>query len=153
MGKLLRTWSAEVTVFSGELSEASIDELRHVGVTVEPRRIVSIEGDGHSLQAVALADATTITVRAVFVAAYAVPSSSLAVQLGCEVDEHGFVVVDSNGVTSQPGIWAVGDVTSMSKNMTMAIVDGIRAGAACSSSLPLLDLGSEHRPSHERSHA
>jgi thioredoxin reductase len=153
LGKLLRTWSSDVTVFSSDLSESSIDELGQVGVVVEPRRIVSIHGDGDRLQSVALADATTILLRAMFVAAYAVPNNSLAMQLGCEVDEHGFVVVDSNCETSQRGIWAVGDVTSMSKNMTMAIVDGIRAGAACSGSLPLFDFESEPRPSHVRSHA
>ena len=55
-------------------------------------------------------------------------TSLLAGRLGCELDEAGVVVVDGDGRTSIPGVFAVGDATGDRRAVSLAAAAGARAG-------------------------
>jgi thioredoxin reductase (NADPH) len=58
------------------------------------------------------------------------PNSGVVRQLA-QIDREGFVVVDAKNATSQPGLFAAGDVTTaFGENMLIAIGDGARAAAS-----------------------
>ncbi len=61
---------------------------------------------------------------------------------GCETlqsDAHGFLVVDPQGRTSEPGLLAAGDVTSTSlRSVTTAVGQGARAAHCCAAELNYL---------------
>lgn len=124
---LLTGWSDHVTVFHDGLDETVRADLVTHGVNVEERPIAGVQGDGNTVSSLELADGTDVHIGALFVAELPVPNNQLAAELGCAVDEHGYVGVDAMKRTTVPDVWAIGDVTSMRSNMSMAITDGVIA--------------------------
>ena len=125
-------WSDDVTLIAPEGSltpEAAVD-LRSRGVVLEPRSVRKVVGDGASVSAVELDDGTSLAVGAVFCAGAPAPNAALAVDLGAEVDDAGFVVTDPMRQTTVDGLWAVGDVRTPMHQMSVAIADGTMAGGA-----------------------
>ena len=57
--------------------------------------------------------------------------------LGCSIDDVGQVIVDATGRTDVAGVWAVGDVTTMFHQMSIALAHGTAAGADCAKELIL----------------
>lgn len=76
----------------------------------------AIVGEGGKVAAVRLRSKEdggeqTVPVAGVFMFVGIEAQSALVADL-CELDERGFVKVDQNGLTSRPGLYAVGDVTT-----------------------------------------
>jgi thioredoxin reductase len=111
---LLRNWSADVTVIAppGTLSDADRKVLADHGVPVADGAVAALHGPGRELERIELAGGTSVVARGLLVAAPHRQRSSLAEDLGVELDESGHVVVGSGGQTSVDGIWAAGDLTS-----------------------------------------
>lgn len=131
-GMLRGGWSDRVTAFAA-LDPEAVEGLRAQGVAVDGREIARVEaaeGDvDHPGLRLALADGEVIEVAAAFVAKVPTANAALAVALGAEVDEWGFVVTDEQRSTTVPGLLAVGDVRTRMHQMALAIADGATAGA------------------------
>ena len=75
-------------------------------------------------------DAKVLPVQGVFVEMGLEPSSEL-VRGVCRLDDEGYIVVDSRGATSVPGLFAAGDVTSTyAEQVLIAVGDGAKAALA-----------------------
>ena len=71
-----------------------------------------------------------LRVDAVFADVGLLPNSGLVRQLA-QVDADGFILVDAKNASTQPGLFAAGDVTSaFGENILIAIGDGARAAAS-----------------------
>lgn len=71
-----------------------------------------------------------LRVDAVFADIGLLPNSGLVRQLA-QIDPDGFVLVDAKNATTQPGLFAAGDVTTaFGENILIAIGDGARAAAS-----------------------
>lgn len=71
-----------------------------------------------------------LRVDAVFADLGLLPNSGIARQLA-QVDGDGFILVNSHNATTQPGLFAAGDVTTaFGENILIAIGDGARAAAS-----------------------
>jgi thioredoxin reductase (NADPH) len=79
------------------------------------------------LQGVMVEDGSVVERTALFVGAMAVPSSPLPEQLGCALDELGFPVTDDDGLTSVPGVWAVGNAVTMKRGLVESAASGSAA--------------------------
>lgn len=81
------------------------------------RNVIEVLGD-QKVKAVKLdtpwEGADTVAVEGVFIEIGSDPASDLAKQLGCELDERGFVKVDGAQRTNVPGAFAAGDLTNAS---------------------------------------
>jgi thioredoxin reductase (NADPH) len=94
--------------------------------------IKEIKGD-KQVQAVTLIDNTTgntseLAVDAVFVQIGEAPNSQLAKFAGVEIDEHGYIKVDTRQQTNLSGVFAAGDVTDQPiKQVGTAVGQGITA--------------------------
>lgn len=62
------------------------------------------------------------------------PRVELARSLGCELDEEGYLAVNSKGLTSVPGVYAAGDLTPGLQLVAVASASGVVAGVACAHS-------------------
>lgn len=75
-----------------------------------------------------------LTVDGLFIEIGAEPNSTLAVQLGCQLDEKGYLKVDSLTRTSIKGVFAAGDNTnffgSFKQDITAAALGAVAATAA-----------------------
>ncbi|MDP9234615.1 MAG: NAD(P)/FAD-dependent oxidoreductase [Actinomycetota bacterium] len=72
--------------------------------------------------------------RAVFSIAHH-PRNELARELGCAIDELGYVEVGPHGETSVEGVYAAGDLTPGEQLVQVAAAEGAIAGIACALSL------------------
>tara|TARA_A100001037_G_scaffold304138_1_gene340023 strand:+ start:28131 stop:29042 length:912 start_codon:yes stop_codon:yes gene_type:complete len=57
-------------------------------------------------------------------------NNKLAMDLNCELDEKGQIKVNKDGLTTTPGVYAVGDITPGHKQIPVAIGEGANAGIA-----------------------
>ncbi|QNQ10164.1 NAD(P)/FAD-dependent oxidoreductase [Sphingomonas alpina] len=108
------------------------------GVTIERSPVIELIGNAPALDGVRLADGRIIKLSAIFTAPRTRPSSPIAGNLGCAMEEGPtgpFVKVDPWGLTSVPGVYAAGDATTPMHNATIASASGVLAGVAAHQSL------------------
>ena len=111
LASMLRSWTPDVTV-------------------VEADAVAAITGTGTRMSHVILRDGTTIVATAAFLKAPITPRSALARQLGCDLDADGYIITTTNGATSNPLVWAAGDVrrpVPMPHQVVLAAADGSTA--------------------------
>lgn len=112
---LIAQWSSEVTVFTGgiaPLSAADEAELAARGILVEREPIDDLEGDRGTVSAVRLASGRRVPIDGGFVRPRWQPALDPVSGLGLERDPDGLLVIDRDGRTSVPGVYAAGDVAA-----------------------------------------
>ena len=128
---LLSMWSDDVTVYATGVEPAVRAAVAAHGARLDERPVLRVRGDGERVHSLELEDATVIEIDAVFAPAMPRPNHTLAVELGCEVDELGFVVVGPDQATSVERVYAAGDVTSLRQfSMTHAAAQGVTAAVS-----------------------
>ncbi|MEA2460436.1 MAG: hypothetical protein QOH90_613 [Actinomycetota bacterium] len=135
----LLDWGARVTVLTnGERWEGdgacSTALRRHrVEVSEEPIREFTTADD--EMRGVTLASGRFVPAALAFFSIAHVPRTSLARQLGCRLDDDGYISTDEHGATSITGVYAAGDVTPGEQLVQVAAAQGAVAGIACAMSL------------------
>jgi thioredoxin reductase len=84
---------------------------------------------------VRLANGDVVPRSALFVAGQFIPNDDLLTQLGCAKNETGWVQVDPTGLTSVPGVWAVGNVVNSSAQVISAAAAGATAAVSINGDL------------------
>jgi len=138
---LIAEWGPATLFLNG--SNAVDDEetrarLQARGVTIEPDRVVALEGPGQELSAVRLEGGRLVPLDALFLAPRTRPGSPLAEQLGCAFDDGPFgpvIRTDAMKMTTVPGVFAAGDAAMLMHNATLASADGVMAGVSLHRSL------------------
>ena len=108
------------------------------GVSIEPTPIERLEGEAPTLTGARLTDGRFVPLKAIFVGANVRVASPFAESLGCEMVDTpmGRVVkVDGMQQTTQPGVFAAGDLARAASNITLATSDGMMAAHALFRSL------------------
>jgi thioredoxin reductase len=133
---LLRGWSDDV-VFLGRADDAGREKLEAAGVRIDERPVRAVAGEGATI---VFEDGTELPRDGLLVGAPLRQRSTLAADLGLELDEAGTVVVDKLARTSVPGVFAAGDVAGTMAQVSAAMGAGGSAGAFIRQSL----LAEEH---------
>ena len=135
--QIVRQWSHDVVLFApaDTLTEAESSQLvaRAIGVVEGTVSGVLIEDD--HLSGVQMADGKVIPRATVFVPPRFVPNKDLLAGLGCDLDEHGWVVAGIYGATSVPGVWVAGNVTNPRAQVITAAGEGSAAAIAINADL------------------
>jgi thioredoxin reductase len=133
-------WSSDLTVLTHGRFEVPGEQRRALersGVRVEDAEIPALQGQDGRLESVSLADGASIKCEAMFLhpAQQQVP---VVQQLGVELNEGGFVVVEKDyGAPDGPhevmetscrGVFAAGDLTSPAQSAVLATFEGSLAG-------------------------
>jgi thioredoxin reductase len=114
---------------SADLEPDEAERLSSAGVVVRDDRLARLEAEDGKLARIVFADGATDDRAGLFL----LPSftrSTLPAQLGCELDESDAVVIDEDGRTSVPGVFAAGDSTTDKKAAVLAAAAGSRAAYA-----------------------
>lgn len=129
----ITAWSAWVTLCSdgpSDLPESARRELerRHVVLREEP--VASLQGSEGRLCGLEFASGAHLECSALFLATPQHQRSSLALELGCEVDEKGFIKTDRRSCTNIAGLFVAGDADTYvgTQLAIVAAADGARAG-------------------------
>lgn len=99
------------------------------------QKILCASREGHQLKSVRLNDETEILLEALFTTRGDVCFNTLAKGFGAKLDEEGQILVDADGKTSVPGLYAAGCVTPANCQMIIAAGGGAVAAQAISRDL------------------
>lgn len=119
---------------SSDLDPGEAERLRQKGVVIRDDPVARLEAEGGKLARVVFADGSSDDRVGVFFVPSFTPSP-LPAQLGCELDESGAIVVDEDGGTSVPGVFAAGDATIGKKAAVLAAAAGSRAAYSINAGL------------------
>jgi thioredoxin reductase len=134
---LLSSLSDDVVLLtdgSSDLDPDEAEQLRRRGIVIRDDAVARLEGGEGRLARVVFADGSTDDRPGLFFVPSFTPSP-LAAQLGCEVDQSDAVVIDEDGRTSVPGVFAAGDTTTDKKAVVLAAAAGSRAAYAINAGL------------------
>jgi thioredoxin reductase len=132
--QLIRQWSDDVVFFTHTtvVSANERAQLDARGIRVVDGEVVGLVIDDDQLTGVALADGRVVARTAVFIRPRNVPHpDGLLSELGVDLDTEGFVVVDRDGRTSTPGVYAAGNVVDPRASVIAA------AGAAATAAMAI----------------
>jgi thioredoxin reductase len=135
---LVRQWSDDVAFFVNtyDVTDAELAQLDARGVQVVRGEVARLLVDDDRLTGVELADGRVVERAAIFVRPGNVPhADGLLQSLGCDVDRAGFAVVDATGRTSNPGVWAAGNVVDPRAQVITAAGAGSAAAIAVNADL------------------
>ncbi len=109
---LVRLWSPDVVFFPNRiaLADEERERLTARGIHIVDGEVARLAVQDDQLLSVELADGQAVPRAAVFIGPRFVPHDELLTNLGCHVDENGWVAVDATGRTNVPGVWAAGNV-------------------------------------------
>jgi thioredoxin reductase len=135
--QLVRQWADDVVYFANGAA-LTIDQreqlvARAIGVVDGRVRGLHVQDD--ELCAVLVDGVGAVRRQALFVAPRFVPSSTLLVDLGCAVDDDGWVAVGPAGATSVPGVHAAGNAVNPRAQVITAAGEGSAAAIALNGSL------------------
>jgi thioredoxin reductase len=135
--QILRQWSDDVVLFisPANLSDDQREQLTARGIDIVEGEVDRVVVDDDRLQGVALADGRSVARDVVFVPPRFVPNNDVFVQLGCAIDDSGWVVTESTGKASVAGVWAAGNVVNPRAQVITAAGEGSTAAIAINADL------------------
>jgi thioredoxin reductase len=150
---LVRQWSPDVVLFphTDTLVPEQHEQLQARGIQIADGTVARLVVDNDQLQGVELGDGTVVARMAVFVRPRFIPNADLLTGLGCELDEHGWVVHDPVGRTSVAGVWVAGNAADPRAQVITAAGQGSAAAIALNADLVDEDVKcalADHRPGH-----
>ncbi len=131
MAKDIRQWSTEIHILTNGREDFSKEELQGLHdketrvITKEIKEIVSENG---IISKVIFADEIEEAIDALYVRVGVKQTNSLAKDLGCDFDEHDFILVDDQNRTKVDGVFAAGDNMNVMRSLSVSIASGTQAG-------------------------
>ncbi|GAA1695646.1 NAD(P)/FAD-dependent oxidoreductase [Microbacterium sediminicola] len=139
--ELVRQWSDRVIFFAaaaGELDDEVISRLGARGVEIVSERVREIRGTGNSIEEVVLEGGANRAVDALFTVGTARPGDGVLSALTLDRTDTpvgSFLAVDTTGRTSNPRVWAAGNVVNPAANVPMSIGAGAMTGGMVNAAL------------------
>lgn len=132
----VQRFSDDVTLYTNGIALTAQQQnlLETRGVAVQDGELLRLEGPGTSLERLVFTDGSTAGCQALFCRPPNRQRSDLAASLGCRLLEDGAVEVNEFGQTTQPGVYAVGDMARTAGNpfaghqVILAAAQGAGAG-------------------------
>ena len=135
--QIVRQWTDDLVYFTPRdtLTTGERSELVARAIGIVEGSIDQLVIDDDRLVGVQVADGCVVPREALFVPPRFVPNNQLLVDLGCDVDDAGWVTTDSTGRTSVPGVWAAGNVVDPRAQVITAAGAGSAAAIAINADL------------------
>jgi thioredoxin reductase len=131
-------WARSVTVVTAGERFRGDDACRALlgghDVEVIEERVVELVGTRGKLRAARLASGRQLPCSLAFFSVAHQPRTELAEQLGCALDDEGYVEVNDCGMTSVDGVYAAGDLVPGLQLTSIAVAKGVVAGVGCAQS-------------------
>ena len=127
---VLLQWTKELTLLTNgkaELSDAFLAKLTQHNVALIETEIKSIQHTNGYMESVTLVDGTHHNFKAMYAKIPSVQHTFIPEDLGCAINEQGYIVVDDFKKTTVEGVFASGDCTTMMRAVAMAIESGMKA--------------------------
>ncbi|WP_017471315.1 NAD(P)/FAD-dependent oxidoreductase [Amphibacillus jilinensis] len=139
MAKLIYQWSKDLIVCTNgtnNLPKADEQSLKNKGIKIQKDQIINLVGAKGQLEKLIFKSGIELNRNGGFVSTDPKQPNALAVELGCQLNEDGGVVVDQLGRTNIDGIYAAGDRAIVNPaKLIIAAAHGVRAAMGVNSDL------------------
>jgi thioredoxin reductase len=147
---MLTGWSRDLILFSdgdAGLNDEQRQKLAKWGIEICEEKMVGLEGENGALTGVMLANGQVIPRDGIFLHPKLQQHSDLAKKLGCDFaensfgiftnifTENSFIRVGEDKQTSVPGLYAVGDTSSLLSQLTVVAAAGVAAAVSINRAL------------------
>lgn len=129
--KHISNWSSNLVLFTNgrsTLTKEQEEKIRHKNIRIVEDEIASFEHQKGMIKHIVMKNGSKEKVSAMFARPAFKQHCDIPAQLGCEINEHGFIKVDELQRTSVRGIYAAGDNTSGFRALSIAIAAGSKVG-------------------------
>jgi thioredoxin reductase len=136
--QLIRQWSDDLIFFTHtyELTDAEREQFEARGVRIVEGEVRGLVVEHDRLKGVVMGDGRTVERAALFIRPEIRPRlDGLLQRVRCEVDDLGFVRVDSAGRTSVSGVWAAGNAANPRAQVITAAGEGSAAAISINADL------------------
>lgn len=136
----LTTWTSDIIICTNgrdpdlDLPEYE-EKLDALNIPVLTAPIARVCCEGRRITCLSLEGGMQLDADKVFFTLGQYPADDLGVQLGCERDDEGHIVIDAHGHTSVANVYAAGDITPGSQLAVTAAAEGTIAALAMHKSL------------------
>ncbi|MDJ0396669.1 FAD-dependent oxidoreductase, partial [Rhodococcus sp. G-MC3] len=143
---LFRQWSSDIVLFPGgiELDAEQRAQLDAFDIAVVGGAVDRLEIDDDRLTGVRLRDGRVVEVDTVAVSTKMIARTDLFTGIGIEPTSHpsggAFIETDEVGQTTVPGVWAAGNASDISAQVSGAAAEGARAAQHINANLVMDDL-------------
>ncbi|MEO7084098.1 MAG: NAD(P)/FAD-dependent oxidoreductase [Gemmatimonadaceae bacterium] len=136
----LTTWTKDIVICTnGRTPDLDLPEycqkLNALNIRVLTDEITNVVCGDDEIHCLVLADGTQLAVDKLFFTIGQYPSDDLGVQLGCDRDDEGHIIIDDHGLTSTANVYAAGDITPGAQIVPRAEATGVVAAMAIHKSL------------------
>jgi len=131
--RLISNWTKDLTLFTNgpaTLGPEQRGQIAKHNIAIVETPVTRIEHQRGYIQHLILADGNHMPLKALYAGIPKGQSTSIPVDLGCELTEHGLLKVDMMQRTSVTGVYACGDNSAMARSVASAVATGNMAGAA-----------------------
>lgn len=131
LGKLLSNWTKDLTIFTNGKSTIALEQLqklKHHNISIVEKEIESLNHHNGYLNSIKFQDNTSKTIKALYSRPNFEQHCEIPKQLGCNYTETNYIMVDPFQKTSEHGIFACGDNSSIMRSVSLAVATGGIAG-------------------------
>ncbi len=135
--QIVRQWTHDLVYFTPPhlLTDIERVELIARAIGIVEGTVEGLVIDDDQLRGVQMSDGCVVPRDALFVLPRFVPNHDLLLGLDCDLDRNGWVIADSAGRTSVPGVWAAGNVIDPRAQLITAAGAGSAAAIALNADL------------------
>lgn len=138
LASLVNNLTDRITLFTkrtAEFTEEQSIKLKQHNIAIVDTDIKEIEHTNGLIENVIFSDGTSKPYDAIYAALPFTQHSDIPMSLGCELNEHGYIKVNSTQETTVDGVFACGDNTNMMRALANAVYAGNLAGAVVNAKL------------------
>ncbi|MFC0779492.1 NAD(P)/FAD-dependent oxidoreductase [Flavobacterium sp. HJSW_4] len=136
--KLISNWTKDLRLCTNGKSELTLEQkqiLKNHGVLILEEEINSINHNEGYVSDIVFKNGEKVDVKAIYARVPFEQHCKLPQDLGCEINEQGYLKVDFMQKTTIPGIFGSGDATTQMRSVALAVSSGSFAGAVINKEL------------------
>lgn len=130
--KLIDNWTKDLMLLTNGrsvLNPAQEEKIKGKKIPIIEQEIRSLEHENGYVKNVVFMDGSKLPLTAIFSRVPFVQHCAIPMELGCGLNDAGFIQVDDFQRTTVTGIFAAGDNTTMARSVSVAVAAGTKAGS------------------------
>ncbi|WP_423148382.1 NAD(P)/FAD-dependent oxidoreductase [Rubrolithibacter danxiaensis] len=144
MCKHIGNWSKNIILFTNgklALTQDQTAKLLSKGFTIVEKTLAKLAHENGNIHTLYFQDGSSEQLTALFARPSFKQHCTIPLQLGCTLNDQGYIQVDELQRTSIPGVFAAGDNTTQARSVAFAVAAGTKAGISVNKELIDEDFG------------
>lgn len=138
LASLVNNLSKEITIITSgknDIEENQLKKLNQYNIKIVEKEILTIEHTNGQLENIVFKDGSTANYECAYASVPFEQNSKIPEILGCKFTEHGHIEINSMQKTTEDGIFASGDNSTMMRSVAIAVSSGNISGAVINNEL------------------